>query len=232
MSARSEKLEERIDDQLSTSWNVRDGTVVPTTDTVTLKDGAVKLEATFLYADLAASGELAAKCPWQTTAKIIRAFLACSTSLIRDNGGEIRSFDGDRVMGIFIGDRKNSTAMKCAREIFWSVEKQLGPIAKDKFKSIREGNIKIKCGIGVDSGTSRAVRAGIRDNSDLIWIGEAPSFSAKMSDIREYPYCVFISKAVYNKANDQQKFPDGEDIWESRTYKGKRIYRSKWLKEP
>ena len=29
------------------------------------------------------------------------------TQLVKSNGGEVRSFDGDRVMGIFIGDGKN-----------------------------------------------------------------------------------------------------------------------------
>jgi class 3 adenylate cyclase len=43
----------------------------------------VKLDAVFLYADLAGSSRLARVCQWQTTAKIIRAYLDVATRLIR-----------------------------------------------------------------------------------------------------------------------------------------------------
>ena len=33
---------------LDTEWNVRDGNVIPESDAIVLKDGAVKIEATFL----------------------------------------------------------------------------------------------------------------------------------------------------------------------------------------
>lgn len=112
-----ETLNKATDTLFDTAWDVRDGAVIPSSDTVALKDGAVKIDATFLYADLAGSSMLARVCPWNTTAKIIRAYLDCSTRLIKAWGGEIRSFDGDRVMGIFMGDTKNSDASRCAREI-------------------------------------------------------------------------------------------------------------------
>ena len=52
-------LTEQIETIFSTKWDTRDGTVVPESDSVTLKDGAVKVKATFLYADLAGSSNLA-----------------------------------------------------------------------------------------------------------------------------------------------------------------------------
>jgi adenylate cyclase len=116
-------LSENVDEIFDTSWDERSGTVVPEAEDVALKDGAVKLAATFLYADLAGSSRIASVCPWGTTAKIIRAYLDCATRLIRDHDGHIRSFDGDRVMGVFIGDYKNTRATRCARKIFWATEK-------------------------------------------------------------------------------------------------------------
>ena len=192
---------------------MRDGQVIPTTDSVTLKDGAVKIAATFLYADLAATSYLARVCPWETTAKIIRAYLDCCVRIIKSWGGEIRSFDGDRVMGVFIGDMKNTHASKCAREIFYTVEYILGPAATRKFKSFQNNNIKLKNCVGIDVGEARAVRAGIRNNNDLIWIGKAPSFAAKLSDIRNYGYCVYISKASYSLLDADAKFLNGSNIW-------------------
>lgn len=233
----TDTLNEIADRVFETEWNVRDGNVVPEADTVALADGAVQLEAAFLYADLANSSALARHCPWKTTAKIIRAYLECATRLIRAYGGEIRSFDGDRVMGVFIGDMKATYSTRCAREIDWTVEKVLGPKAKENFKSVRENGIEIRHGVGVDVGTATAVRAGIRDNNDLIWIGRPPSFAAKLSDIRDYPYSVHITKACFYKlAEAETKLPNGEAIWEQRSYpfagEQKTVYRTKRMLTP
>ncbi len=229
-------LEGAVKTLFSTTWSERKGLVVPETTDVAFKDGSVQLNAAFLYADLAASSLLAKKCPWETTAKIIRAYLECSIRLIRAYGGHIRSFDGDRVMGIFIGDYKETYATYCAREIDYAVEMIIGPQAVANFKSIQENSIKIKHSVGVDTGTARAVRAGIRDNDDLIWIGRAPSLAAKLSDIREYPYDVFISSECYSALVDAAKIDGGNPIWEPRTftYSGESItvYRNKVYKTP
>lgn len=236
MTASKKDLEQCVDNVFGTKWNVRDGRVVPTTDDVALKDGAVKINAAFLYADLAQTAKLAEVCPWETTAKIIRAYLECSVRLIKAYGGEIRSFDGDRVMGVFMGDSKNSNATFCGREIFYTVEKIIGPKATENFKSIRENGIKIKNCVGIDSGDVRAVRAGIRNNNDLIWIGRAASLSAKLSDVREYPYCVYISDTVYKNSREDAKIVNSSDIWESGNFEfgGKKriVYRTKTLKTP
>ncbi|MFA4996489.1 MAG: adenylate/guanylate cyclase domain-containing protein [Patescibacteria group bacterium] len=232
----TEIMEDETEEILSTKWDKRDGTVIPEAEAVTLADGAVEIDATFLYADLAGSSQLAKLCPWETTAKIIKAYLHISTRLIRAYGGEIRSFDGDRVMGIFIGDYKNTNACRCAREIFWSVEKILNPKAAEKFKSVKENNIKIKQCVGIDTGKAYAVRSGIRNNNDLIWIGAAPSIAAKLSDIREYPYCVYITDSCYKKLGDEEKIVDGNNIWGARTFEvsgdSKSVYRTNFLRTP
>lgn len=229
-------LSATTDTIFDTAWDVRDGTVIPSTDSVALKDGAVKVDATFLYADLAGSSKLAEVCPWTTTAKIIRAYLDCSTRLIKAWKGEIRSFDGDRVMGVFMGDMKNTHASKCAREIDYTVEKIIGPKAHEKFKSIRDNDIKIRHAIGIDTGTTRAVRAGIRSSNDLIWIGKPPSLAAKLSDIRTYPYTIYISKDAYNKLASDAKLVGDINIWEKSTYTfaGSNIdvYKTKYMKTP
>lgn len=212
------QLEKIVDDTLAIAWSERTGTVVPSTDTVALKDGAVSIEAAFLYADLAQTSLLTRLCPWDTTAKIIRAYLDCSVRIIRSYGGEIRSFDGDRVMGVFIGEMKNTNATKAAREIFYTVEEILAPKARSRFKSIKDNDIKLRNCVGVDYGMARAVRAGIRNNNDLIWIGKAPSFAAKLSDIRNYPNCVYISERTFKKIEKPKNITDGTSIWRKEVF--------------
>lgn len=230
-------LKGRVDTLFDTTFNVRDGRVVPSTPDVVLKDGAVKIDAAFLYADLASSALLSKACPWSTTAKIIRAFLDCSTRLILKHGGVIRSFDGDRVMGIFMGDSKNSNASICGREIHWAVRKIIHPSAHGKFASIRDNGIEIRHGVGIDVGEVRAVRSGVRDSNDLIWIGKAASFSAKLSDIRDIANHTYISSRTYNKLSDAAKLDtDGKNMWTKAnfTFAGEveTVYKSNHWKKP
>ena len=237
MAINEQFLKDRVDALFGTAFNERDGRVVPTTQDVALKDGAVKIDATFLYTDLAGSAKLSSVCPWSTTAKIIRAFLDCSTRLIVKHGGEIRSFDGDRVMGVFIGDAKNSKASICGREIHWTVRKVISPKARSKFSSIKNNGIEIRNCSGIDTGEVRAVRSGIRDNNDLIWIGKAASFSAKLSDIRDTGYHTYISNRVYNKLNENaKKKKDGENYWSSAEIsfagESEKVYKSNHWKKP
>lgn len=229
-------LAEETEELLSTDWNTRDGYVVPESSDVALANGAVKIDAAFLYADLVGSSQLAKMCPWETTAKVLRAYLGCSTRLIRAYGGEIRSFDGDRVMAIFKGESKETDAVSCAREIFWTVEKLIDPMARKKFKSVRENNVVIRNCIGVDTGQAVAVRAGIRGSEDLIWIGRPPNWAAKLSDLREYPYSVVVSSLVYSRLPISSKVDGGSNIWQkcTRDYAGEDLtaYRTNYLKTP
>src|SRR3954467_7943877 len=103
----TDDLSRDVDGILRQEWNIRDGQVVPKTEDVALAGGAVKLAVTMLYADLADSTELAMTYDKRVAAKVFKSFLSCSSKLIRAEGGEIRSFDGDRVMGVFIGNAKN-----------------------------------------------------------------------------------------------------------------------------
>lgn len=178
--ALKENLEGAVTSIYGTAFAEREGQKIPTSEDVALANGAVKLDAAFLYADLAGSGLIAKSCPWDTTAKILRAYLDCSVRIIRANGGDIRSFDGDRVMGVFIGDRKCTNAVKAAFQIQWATANIVEKQAVARFASVKNNGVKIRQACGVDFGVSRAVRAGIRNNNDLIWIGRPPSLAAKL----------------------------------------------------
>ncbi|WP_026480547.1 adenylate/guanylate cyclase domain-containing protein [Ahrensia sp. 13_GOM-1096m] len=208
-----------VDGIFGKAFEERTGLKIPSSQDVTLTNGAVKIDAAFLYADLAGSGLIAKVCPWETTAKIIRVYIDCAVRIIRSHGGEIRSFDGDRVMGVFIGDYKRTSATKAALQIQWVTRHVIEPEAHKRFKSVQNHDVKIRQACGIDVGTSRAVRAGIRNNNDLIWIGKPASFAAKLSDIREHPYATFISHDIYSRLADEAKFSNGSDMWERRSKK-------------
>lgn len=204
---------------ISTRWNIRKGQVVPSTESVALAGGAVELDATFLYADLAKSSQLARDLDRRVASKILKSFLGTTTRLIRARNGAILSFDGDRVLGVFVGDGKNSNAAKCGLQINYVVKNVVRKKFEASYDSVKELSFSISHGVGIDTGTVLIVRAGARGNNDLISIGRAPSLAAKLSDVREGTYKTFLTAAVYNKLNDKSKYgKDKKNMWGQRSW--------------
>lgn len=236
--ALSDTIENEIQTIISTTWNKRKGNKVPSTADVALAGGAVELDATFLYADLANSSKMAKELDRRIAAKILKSFLATASRLINSCGGTVVSFDGDRVMGVFVGDSKNSDAAKCALKIKYVVSEYIKKKFEKSYESVRDASFKISHGVGIDTGTVLAVRAGARGSNDLIWIGRAPNLAAKLSDLRESPYSTFITASVYNRLNDDSKYggSDKKNMWESRSWKflnnNISVYRSSYHWKP
>lgn len=231
-------LESDTDKYLETQWNTRKGNKVPGTSEIALAGGAVEIDATFLYADLANSSKMAKELDRRVAARILKSFLATTTRLVKHHEGTIASFDGDRILGIFIGDLKNTNAAKCALQINYTVTKIIRPKYENKYDSVRDASFRIKHGVGIDTGTVLAVRAGARGDNDLIWIGRAPNLAAKLSDLRESDYHTFITSSVYNLMKDSVKFGGSENkcMWEKRSWtfldENINIYRSNWTWKP
>jgi class 3 adenylate cyclase len=108
-------------------------------------------------------------------AKVIRCYLNAATRLIKARGGEIRSFDGDRVMGIFIGDGQPSSAAKAALNLQWKVAEVLRPALKRKWPSF---DWTMRQGVGIDKGEATLVRGGVWGTNDIVSIGSAPNIAA------------------------------------------------------
>jgi len=232
----ADDLSTEIGSILGQAWDVRDGQVVPTTDGVILAGGAVKLDATFLYADLADSTALAIL-DRRLAARVFKAFLAACTKVIKARGGEVRSFDGDRVMGVFVGSRKNTSGAKAALNIHHVCEKILRPKLEARYESCRNGAYKLEWCTGVDTSEVLCVRAGLRNSNDLVWVGRAPNVAAKLSSIRSTPYRSWISGAVFDVMNEEAKIStSGQNMWEQRinvpAVPDGIAYRSSWTWSP
>ena len=229
-------LETDVNTILGQAWDVRDGQVVPEMEDVALAGGAVKLTATMLYADLADSTQLAMY-DRRVAAKTFKCFLTCCSKITRERGGEIRSFDGDRVMGVFIDDYKNTSAAKCALHINYAFLKIIKPKLEAKYEVFRNGTYKLAHCVGVDTSEVLVIRGGIRNNNDLVWVGRAPNVVAKLSSIRNSPYHSYITETVYDIMNEEAKTSDGKSMWEKRTNSDvvegiDTIYRSSWTWVP
>lgn len=233
-----EELQQRTDAILSETWDIRDGQVVPETEDLALGNKAVRLVATVLYADLADSTSLAMY-DRRVTAKLYKVFLAVSSRLIRLRGGEIRSFDGDRVMAVFLGESKNSAAAHCALNINWAFLKVIKPKFEQAYQKLRDGTYTLAHGVGIDTSDVLVARGGIRNNNDLVWVGQAPNLAAKLSAFRNSPHHTYITGSVYDRLNEGSKLggpaANKRNMWEERVWtKGpvSRIFRSSWSWKP
>lgn len=223
-----DELTRYVDTVFAEQWVRRAGQKVPETGDVALKNEAVELEATVLYADLASSTKMVKAKKDSVAAEVYKSYLYCAAKLIRAKGGTITAYDGDRVMGVFIGDAKNSSAAICGLNINHAAAEIVMPRYKRKWP---DTDFELKQRVGVDTSKLFVARSGIRGNNDLVWVGNAANNAAKMAAL-DPAYPTYISEAVYSKLNDEAKFSnkDHSNMWTDlgTSALGYRIYGSTW----
>jgi class 3 adenylate cyclase len=165
----------------SESWEVSEAQAVPDPESLKLSNDARHFKrATILYADLSGSTNLVDNYAWHIAGEVYKSYLACAARIIRSLGGEITAYDGDRVMAVFIGDSQTSNAAKCALQINWAVINVVNPALKAQYQNPPV----VKQVVGIDSSEIRAARIGIRGGNDLVWIGRAANYAAKVTENR------------------------------------------------
>ncbi|MER9914009.1 adenylate/guanylate cyclase domain-containing protein [Mesorhizobium sp. M0050] len=209
--ALSDEIKSQSDTTFKTKWETRDGTIIPEPSSLKLTNDAVYFKrATVLYADLDGSTNLVEKKNWSFAAEIYKTFLYAAARLIRDCTGSIVSYDGDRVMGIFIGSQQSNDAVSCALKINYAVKQIVQPSLKANYP---KSDYVVRHIVGVDTSEIRAARTGVRGDNDLVWVGNSANLAAKLTALSaEQP--TWITKAVYDYLADGQKLgPKGENIW-------------------
>lgn len=229
----ADDMRKEVKEILQTEWSRREGRVVPEPEDVKLGNDAVCLDGTVLYADLAESTHLVNEYEDSFAAEVYKSYLVCACRLIRHNGGVITAFDGDRVMAVFIGDSKNTSAACCALNINHTVIKIINPAIEEEYPKL---GFKLKQAVGIDTSKLFVARTGIRGSNDLVWVGRAANYAAKLCSLREKYYFSFITEDVYKVMNDSVKYggEKKECMWEQTTWGeyGITIYRSSWWRSP
>jgi hypothetical protein len=54
-------------------------------------------------------------------------------------------------------------------------------------------------------------KTGIRGANDLVWVGRAANYAAKLSNLNGYP--TYITDSVYGPLSNEAKFSNGVDMW-------------------
>ncbi|WP_422114718.1 adenylate/guanylate cyclase domain-containing protein [Brachybacterium sp. UNK5269] len=221
-------LEKYVVNVLDEKWERRQGQKVPDADDLPLKNLAVELEATVLYADLASSTQMVKRKKDWFAAEVYKSYLYCAAKIIRARGGTITAYDGDRVMGVFIGNSKNTDAAKCGLQIQWASKRIVSEKLSEKYTN---SDFTLKQRVGIDASKLFVARTGIRGSNDLVWVGNAANNAAKLAAL-DPQYPTYITAAVYSKLNETSKLGGDpkRDMWTDLGTKdmGYQIYGSRF----
>lgn len=219
----SGELRTQIDEIVKRGWTVDNATKVPAPEDLLLNQNHAKklADAVVLYADLDGSTNMVDTHGWQFSAEMYKAYLRAASQIINGKGGTITSYDGDRVMAVFFGgNRPNNDAVEAALHINYAVNEVIRPAYKAFYGS--KSSFDLKHVVGVDSSDLHAVRIGVRTDNDITWVGSAANYAAKMTAKSEKP--IWISKAVYERLENTNKFPFGYDVWTVEWWNNRLIY--------
>ncbi|MBB6053907.1 adenylate/guanylate cyclase domain-containing protein [Armatimonas rosea] len=224
-----EKLKESVASTLKEQWTERQGRVVPDLDSLKLGNDAVKINGTVLYADMSGSTSLVDNFKQHFAAAIYKSYLECAARIIKDEGGTITAYDGDRIMAVYLGDKKDISAVRTGLKINYAVNKIINPAIKIRYPKT---TYSMNHTVGIDTSELFVSRVGVRNDNDLTWVGRAANHAAKMSDLADG--YVFISSDVFSMLDDSTKYggKDKTSMWEARSWTAmanKTIYRSNWI---
>lgn len=225
------ELEVEVKAIFKESWASRDGIVVPESEDLKLSNDAVLLEGTVLYADLSGSTKMVDTQKPDFSAEIYKSYLHCAARLIRAEGGSVTAFDGDRIMGVFIGNAKNTSAVRCGLKIHATVRNIINPAIKAQYAS---SSFQVRQVVGIDTSKLLVARAGVRGANDLVWVGRAANYAAKLTEL-DADYPTWITEGVYSNTHESVRITDRKAMWEQRSWTSMNsltIYRSSWFWNP
>ena len=212
----------------NTSWSVRDGRKVPEPEDIALGNDAVRLDATVLYSDMDGSTALVDQYTDWFAADVYKAYLHCTAKVIRSEGGVITSYDGDRIMAVFIGDSKNTVAARCALKINYAVKHIINEAIKNRNF---DKPYTVKHVTGIDTSKLFIARTGIRGSNDLVWVGRSANYAAKLTELSS-AYGTWITGDVYADLDRSSTYgKDDRNMWERMQWKqmnNMTVYRSDW----
>lgn len=157
----SSDLRQEVKGVLTKAWTVRKGAKIPDVEDLKLGNDAVTFRAVVLYADLADSTTLATCHPPAFAAEVYKSYLVSACRIIRNNNGEIMSFDGDRVMAVFFDGTMNTNAAKTALQVGWAAK-----MVNEELRAFySSSSYVLRQAVGIDVGELFVAKTGIRGSN-------------------------------------------------------------------
>jgi class 3 adenylate cyclase len=150
-----------------------------------------------------------------------------TAKIINNEVGVITAYDGDRIMAVYIGNSKNTDAARTALKINYLVHQIINPLIKSLYS---KSNFQVKQVVGIDTSDLLAAHTGVRGNNDLVWVGRAANYAAKLTSLSEASS--WITEEVFDSLDKSSKYSSENQImWARRTWasmSGIIIYQSNW----
>jgi class 3 adenylate cyclase len=214
------------------NWQTSKATTVPEPKNIALESNEAKEidEATVLYADLSGSTNMVQNYKTHFAAEIYRAYLYSAAQIIKNEGGVVTAYDGDRVMAVYMGKTPNTDAARTALKINHAVRKIINSAIVAQYTD--RFTYTVKQVVGVDRSALRVARTGVRGDNDLVWVGRAANYAAKLTEIGNDD-ASFITGDVFDRLADAAKYESGTTtpMWRERKWSqmnDMRIFSSDW----
>jgi class 3 adenylate cyclase len=220
-------LKKEVEQIFESTWTSREGTVVPESENIKLGNDAVELDGSILYADLTASTALVDSYTPLFAAEIYKTYLHCAAKIIRAESGSITAYDGDRIMAVYLGGSKNTSAARTALKINYAVTHIINPALKNQYPN---SPYRVRQTVGIDTSKLTVARTGIRGSNDLVWVGRAANYAAKLAALSSASPSR-ITSDVYEQLHSSAKLSNGSNMWERTLWSDmnfKTIYNSSW----
>ncbi len=119
--------------------------------------------------------------------------------------------------------------MRRALKINHVLKAIVNPGLKTQYPS---NDYEVKHVIGIDTSEIRAARIGVRGGNDLVWVGRAANYAAKLANL-DFDRATWITEVVFSKLHDLAKYSgsDSKLMWEKYNWNqmgGQTIYGSNW----
>lgn len=203
-------IKARVAEIFSNEWTSKTSEEIPTIHELGLENDAVSLDAVVLSADLSGSTNLVRNNRSVFTAEIYKVFLRCTVKIIRSEGGRASICDGDRVMGIYTGDSKNTAAVRTALKINHARNTIINPAIREHYP---DETYQLQHRVGIDSSELFVIRSGMRGVADLIWLGAAVNNAARLSQLVG-TVATRITLPVYRRLHQNLRYEAGRVNWE------------------
>jgi class 3 adenylate cyclase len=106
-------------------------------------------------------------------------------------------------MAVFIGNSHERRAVTAAFEINYAVKNIINVKIKAAYPKIA---YEVKQAVGIDTSELFVAKTGIRGSNDLVWVGRAANYAAKLCALRQGNLSTLITQAVFDKLPDSYKF--------------------------
>ena len=207
--ALGDNLRSQVGQIVQEEWSTQPRRSAPRLDDLELGNDAVILEGTVLYADLNDSTGLVNSNAPAFAAAVYKSYLVCAARIIRSENGTITAYDGDRIMAVYTGGRKDDRAVRAALKINFAVEEIVNPAIRGRYP--RSG-YSVRHVVGIDTSELFVARTGVRGFNELVWVGRAANHAAKLSSRGGSP--TQITSEVYDQLSRESMFDNSRrPLW-------------------